>query len=44
MARSSAAHFTEGQLWIFILAAQAIPYISALAGAWIAHKSGDKAG
>ncbi|GLQ49544.1 glycosyltransferase [Dyella flava] len=44
MARSTASHFTEGQLWMFILAAQAIPYISALAGAWIAHRSGDKAG
>jgi len=44
MAKSTAAHFTEGQLWIFILAAQSIPYFSALVGAWIAHKSGDKAG
>jgi exo-beta-1,3-glucanase (GH17 family)/glycosyltransferase involved in cell wall biosynthesis len=44
MAKSTAAHFTEGQLWMFILAAQSIPYFSALAGAWIAHKSGDKAG
>jgi cellulose synthase/poly-beta-1,6-N-acetylglucosamine synthase-like glycosyltransferase/exo-beta-1,3-glucanase (GH17 family) len=44
MAKSTAAHFTEGQLWMFILAAQSIPYFSALVGAWIAHKSGDKAG
>jgi len=44
MAKSTAAHFTEGQLWIFILAAQSIPYVSALIGAWIAHRSGDKAG
>jgi cellulose synthase/poly-beta-1,6-N-acetylglucosamine synthase-like glycosyltransferase/exo-beta-1,3-glucanase (GH17 family) len=44
MAKSTAAHFTEGQLWMFILAAQSIPYVSALVGAWIAHKSGDKAG
>jgi exo-beta-1,3-glucanase (GH17 family)/glycosyltransferase involved in cell wall biosynthesis len=44
MAKSPASHFTEGQLWMFILAAQSIPYVSALMGAWIAHKSGDKAG
>jgi cellulose synthase/poly-beta-1,6-N-acetylglucosamine synthase-like glycosyltransferase len=44
MARSTASHFTEGQLWMFILAAQAIPYVSALVGAWIAHTAGDKAG
>lgn len=44
MARSTASHFAEGRLWMFILAAQAIPYISAMIGAWIAHKSGDKAG
>jgi exo-beta-1,3-glucanase (GH17 family)/glycosyltransferase involved in cell wall biosynthesis len=44
MARSTASHFAEGQLWIFILAAQSIPYMSAMIGAWIAHKSGDKAG
>jgi cellulose synthase/poly-beta-1,6-N-acetylglucosamine synthase-like glycosyltransferase/exo-beta-1,3-glucanase (GH17 family) len=44
MAKSPASHFTEGQLWMFILAAQSIPYVSALIGAWIAHKSGDKAG
>jgi hypothetical protein len=44
MAKSTAAHFTEGQLWMFILAAQSIPYVSALIGAWIAHRSGDKAG
>jgi hypothetical protein len=29
---------------MFILAAQSIPYVSAVIGAWIAHKSGDKAG
>jgi len=44
MAMSSASRFIEGQLWIFILAAQSIPYFSALVGAWIAHRSGDKAG
>jgi hypothetical protein len=44
MAMSSASHFTEGRLWMFILGAQAIPYVSALVGAWIAHTAGDKAG
>ena len=37
-------HYVEGTLWMFILAAQAIPYVSAVIGAWIAHKAGDKAG
>ncbi|WP_329743469.1 glycosyltransferase family 2 protein [Dyella sp. A6] len=44
MARSYGTHYIEGMLWIFILAAQSIPYVSALVGAWIAHRSGDKAG
>jgi hypothetical protein len=34
----------ESKLWMFILSAQAIPYVSAVVGAWIAHKAGDKAG
>jgi hypothetical protein len=29
----------EGVLWMIILGAQAIPYVSALAGAWVAHRS-----
>ncbi|WP_109124057.1 glycosyltransferase family 2 protein [Dyella sp. C11] len=37
-------HYIEGTLWMFILAAQSIPYVSAVIGAWIAHKAGDKAG
>ncbi len=37
-------HYVEGTLWMFILAAQSIPYVSAVIGAWIAHKAGDKAG
>ncbi|MGC1548049.1 MAG: glycosyltransferase family 2 protein [Rhodanobacter sp.] len=37
-------HYIEGVLWMFILSAQSIPYFSAVAGAWIAHKAGDKAG
>nr|WP_267224981.1 glycosyltransferase family 2 protein [Dyella silvae] len=36
--------YIEGTLWMFILAAQSIPYVSAVIGAWIAHKAGDKAG
>ncbi len=31
--------YLEGQLWMVILAAQAIPYVSALIGAWVAHRS-----
>jgi hypothetical protein len=29
---------------MFILAAQSIPYFSAVSGAWIAHKAGDRTG
>jgi hypothetical protein len=29
---------------MFILTAQSIPYVSALVGAWIAHRAGDEAG
>ena len=44
MALGYGTRYIEGTLWIFILAAQSIPYVSAIAGAWIAHKAGDKAG
>ena len=44
MARSFGTNYIEGVLWIFILAAQSIPYFSAVVGAWIAHRSGDAAG
>lgn len=44
MIMSSAITYTEGKLWITILAAQAIPYASALVGAWVAHRSGDAVG
>lgn len=44
MAHGFGTHYIEGILWMFILSAQSIPYVSALAGAWIAHKAGDKAG
>jgi len=36
--------YSEGKLWIFILAAQAIPYLSALIGAMVAARSGEKSG
>jgi exo-beta-1,3-glucanase (GH17 family)/glycosyltransferase involved in cell wall biosynthesis len=44
MAMGFGTRYIEGTLWMFILAAQSIPYFSAVVGAWIAHKSGDKAG
>jgi len=37
-------HYIEGKLWVAILAAQAIPYVSALIGATVASKAGEKAG
>ncbi|WP_062537229.1 glycosyltransferase family 2 protein [Mizugakiibacter sediminis] len=36
--------YLEGKLWVGILAAQSIPYLSALAGAWIAHRAGSEIG
>jgi exo-beta-1,3-glucanase (GH17 family)/cellulose synthase/poly-beta-1,6-N-acetylglucosamine synthase-like glycosyltransferase len=36
--------YVEGKLWIAILVAQAIPYLSALLSAWIAFRAGEKAG
>ncbi len=44
MALSYGTRYIEGTLWMFILSAQSVPYFSAVAGAWIAHKAGDKAG
>jgi hypothetical protein len=44
MAQSFGTRYIEGTLWMFILGAQSIPYFSAVAGAWIAHKAGDQAG
>ncbi len=44
MASGFGTRYIEGTLWIFILSAQSIPYFSAVIGAWIAHKAGDKAG
>ena len=43
MINSTGMNYVEGRLWIAILAAQAIPYGSALVGAWVAHRTGDKA-
>jgi exo-beta-1,3-glucanase (GH17 family)/cellulose synthase/poly-beta-1,6-N-acetylglucosamine synthase-like glycosyltransferase len=43
MINSTGMNYVEGRLWIAILAAQAIPYASALVGAWVAHREGDKA-
>ena len=44
MVNSTGVNYIEGRLWIAILAAQAIPYASALIGAWVAHRSGDAVG
>jgi hypothetical protein len=44
MALSYGTRYIEGTLWMFILGAQSIPYFSAVIGAWIAHRAGDKAG
>ena len=35
-------HYIEGELWMVILAAQAIPYVSAIIGALVAHYSKDR--
>ena len=43
MAHNYGTRYIESTLWMFILAAQSIPYVSAVIGAWIAHKAGDKA-
>jgi len=37
-------HYIEGKLWVAILAAQAIPYVSALIGATVAARAGERAG
>ena len=44
MVEAFGTRYVEGTLWIIILAAQSIPYLSATIGAWVAHKAGDKAG
>ncbi|HEX7325286.1 MAG TPA: hypothetical protein VF292_08020, partial [Rhodanobacteraceae bacterium] len=35
-------HYIEGELWMVILGAQAVPYLSALVGALVAHYSHDR--
>jgi len=42
MAHAYGTRYVEGTLWMFILGAQSVPYLSAVAGAWIAHKAGDR--
>jgi len=44
MGMAYGTYYVESTLWMFILGAQSIPYVSAVVGAWIAHKAGDKAG
>ena len=44
MINSIGINYVEGKLWIAILGAQAIPYLSAIVGAWIAWRSGEKSG
>jgi hypothetical protein len=39
MAIDYGGQYIEGQLWMLILAAQAIPYVSALIGASVANRS-----
>jgi hypothetical protein len=43
MIRTFGGTYIEGKLWVAILCAQAIPYLSALIGAWVAHRSGEAA-
>ncbi|MEO7149447.1 MAG: glycosyltransferase family 2 protein [Rhodanobacteraceae bacterium] len=44
MAMYYGTQYLEGQLWMVILAAQAIPYLSALIGAMVAKHSGETVG
>jgi len=43
MALDYGGQYLEGLLWMLILAAQAIPYVSALIGAWVAKRSSENA-
>jgi hypothetical protein len=43
MIKAFGGTYVEGKLWVAILCAQAIPYLSALVGAWVAHRAGDAA-
>ncbi|MGH8183590.1 MAG: hypothetical protein ACREPH_08020, partial [Rhodanobacteraceae bacterium] len=42
MALNFGTHYIEGELWMVILGAQAVPYLSALVGALVAHYSHDR--
>jgi len=44
MLRAVGINYLEGKLWIAILCAQVIPYLSALIGAWIAWRAGEQSG
>ena len=44
MLRAVGINYLEGKLWIAILGAQIIPYLSALVGAWVAWRAGEKSG
>jgi exo-beta-1,3-glucanase (GH17 family)/cellulose synthase/poly-beta-1,6-N-acetylglucosamine synthase-like glycosyltransferase len=44
MAHAVGINYLEGKLWVAILCAQAIPYASALIGAWIAGRAGEASG
>jgi exo-beta-1,3-glucanase (GH17 family)/cellulose synthase/poly-beta-1,6-N-acetylglucosamine synthase-like glycosyltransferase len=44
MLNAAGINYIEGKLWIAILAAQSIPYASALAGALVAARSGETVG
>jgi exo-beta-1,3-glucanase (GH17 family)/cellulose synthase/poly-beta-1,6-N-acetylglucosamine synthase-like glycosyltransferase len=44
MMKAYGFQYTEGKLWMVILAAQAIPYVSALIGAWVPGRAGERAG
>ncbi len=43
MAVDFGTHYIEGELWMVILGAQAVPYLSSIVGALVAHYSEDRA-
>jgi exo-beta-1,3-glucanase (GH17 family)/cellulose synthase/poly-beta-1,6-N-acetylglucosamine synthase-like glycosyltransferase len=44
MAHAVGINYLEGKLWVAILCAQAIPYLSALIAAWVAGRAGEAKG
>jgi exo-beta-1,3-glucanase (GH17 family)/cellulose synthase/poly-beta-1,6-N-acetylglucosamine synthase-like glycosyltransferase len=44
MAHAVGISYLEGKLWVAILCAQAIPYLSALIAAWVAGRAGEQSG